>query len=173
MEPTIRFSEFKDSWGNYKIEDIFDKIGIAVSLNDTQMYYEIGIRSHGKGIFYKEGITAAEIGNKRVFGVEPNCFIVNIVFAWERAVAKTTERERGMVASHRFPMYKPKENIVDVDACMTRLRVTVNDTSKVGTQEEWKQNGALGLIIKDKGVQAIYGPKADVIKSNVQDALGV
>lgn len=66
-----------------------------------------------------------------------------------------------------------RENIVDVDACMTRLRVTVNDTSKVGTQEEWKQNGALGLIIKDKGVQAIYGPKADVIKSNVQDALGV
>mgnify|MGYP001729314231 CR=1 FL=1 len=40
MEPTIRFSEFKDSWGNYKIEDIFDKIGIPVSLNDTQMYYE-------------------------------------------------------------------------------------------------------------------------------------
>ena len=56
---------------------------------------------------------------------------------------------------------------------MTRLRVTVKDTSAVGTQEEWKQNGALGLIIKDNGVQAIYGPKADTIKSNVQDALGV
>ena len=66
-----------------------------------------------------------------------------------------------------------KENIVDVDACMTRLRVTVKDTAVVGNQAEWKQNGALGLIIKDKGIQAIYGPKADVIKSNVQDALGV
>ena len=65
-------------------------------------------------------------------------------------------------------------NIVDVDACMTRLRVTVKDTGIVGKQDEWKQQtGALGLIIKDNGVQAIYGPKADIIKSNVQDALGV
>lgn len=66
-----------------------------------------------------------------------------------------------------------KENIVDVDACMTRLRVTVKDTNQVGMQDEWKQNGALGLIIKDKGVQAIYGPKADILKSNIQDVLGV
>ena len=66
-----------------------------------------------------------------------------------------------------------KENILDVDACMTRLRVTVKDTTKVGTQDEWKQNGALGLILKDKGVQAIYGTKADVLKSHVQDALGM
>ena len=65
-----------------------------------------------------------------------------------------------------------KENIVEVDACMTRLRVTVKDSSKVGTADEWKQNGALGLVLKDKGVQAIYGPKADVLKSHVQDALG-
>lgn len=66
-----------------------------------------------------------------------------------------------------------KENIVDVDACMTRLRVTVKDTSVVGTEDEWKMTGAIGLILKDKGVQAIYGPKADVIKSKVQDTLGV
>ena len=66
-----------------------------------------------------------------------------------------------------------KENIEDVDACMTRLRVTVKDINKVGTQEVWKQNGALGLIIKDCGVQAIYGPKADVLKSHIQDVLGV
>ena len=66
-----------------------------------------------------------------------------------------------------------KENIVDVDACMTRLRVTVKDISVVGTEDEWKMTGAIGLVLKDKGVQAIYGPKADVIKSKVQDTLGV
>lgn len=115
MEPTVRFPEFKDSWSNYKIEDIFDKVGVAVNLDDTRTYCEIGIRSHGKGIFHKEETTATEIGNKRVFWVEPGCFVVNIVFAWERAVAKTTEKENGMIASHRFPMYKPKEDIVDLD----------------------------------------------------------
>lgn len=115
VKPTVRFPEFKDSWNNYKIEDIFDKVGVAVNLDDTRTYCEIGIRSHGKGIFHKEETTATEIGNKRVFWVESGCFVVNIVFAWERAVAKTTEKENGMIASHRFPMYKPKEDIVDLD----------------------------------------------------------
>lgn len=115
MEPTVRFPEFKGSWNNYKIEDMFDRVGTPVDLDDTQTYREIGIRSHGKGIFHKEETTATEIGNKRVFWVEPDCFVVNIVFAWERAVAKTTAKENGMIASHRFPMYKPKKDVVDLD----------------------------------------------------------
>lgn len=64
-----------------------------------------------------------------------------------------------------------KENIVDVDACMTRLRVSVNDKEKVGSEEAWKKAGAMGLIVKDNGVQAVYGPKADVLKSDIQDLL--
>ena len=64
-----------------------------------------------------------------------------------------------------------RANIVDVDACMTRLRVTVKDTEKVGTEEQWKAEGAMGLVMKGQGVQAIYGPKADVLKSDIQDVL--
>ena len=64
-----------------------------------------------------------------------------------------------------------KPNIVDVDACMTRLRVTVKDNTKVGKEEQWKAVGAMGLIVKDNGVQAVYGPKADVLKSDIQDIL--
>ena len=56
---------------------------------------------------------------------------------------------------------------------MTRLRVTVKDIEKVGDEKAWKDNKALGLIVKDKGVQAIYGPKADVLKSDIQDILGI
>ncbi|TFJ46231.1 PTS transporter subunit IICB [Carnobacterium divergens] len=64
------------------------------------------------------------------------------------------------------------ENIVDVDACMTRLRVTVKDPTLVGTEAEWTMLGALGLIKKDTGIQAVYGPKADVLKSDINDVLG-
>ena len=64
-----------------------------------------------------------------------------------------------------------RANIVDVDACMTRLRVTVKDATKVGSEEEWKAEGAMGLVMKGQGVQAIYGPKADVLKSDIQDLL--
>lgn len=64
-----------------------------------------------------------------------------------------------------------RANIVDVDACMTRLRVTVKDSEKVGNEEQWKAEGAMGLVMKGQGVQAIYGPKADVLKSDIQDVL--
>jgi len=61
-EPKLRFAEFKDSWNNYKIEDMFDRVGTPVDLDDTQTYREIGICSHGKGIFHKEETTEDENG---------------------------------------------------------------------------------------------------------------
>jgi len=64
-----------------------------------------------------------------------------------------------------------RENIVLVDACMTRLRVTVKDVEKVAELEAWKKEGALGLLKKDEGIQAVYGPKADVLKSDINDIL--
>ena len=54
---------------------------------------------------------------------------------------------------------------------MTRLRVSVKDREKVGSEEAWKRAGAMGLIVKDNGVQAVYGPKADVLKSDIEDLL--
>lgn len=63
------------------------------------------------------------------------------------------------------------QNITDVDACMTRLRVTVADKNNVGSEEAWKKAGAMGLLVKDNGVQAVYGPKADILKSDIQDLL--
>jgi PTS system glucose-specific IIC component len=54
---------------------------------------------------------------------------------------------------------------------MTRLRVTVKDESKVAGIEEWKKEGAMGLVCKGNGIQAVYGPKADVLKSDINDLL--
>lgn len=64
-----------------------------------------------------------------------------------------------------------RENIELVDACMTRLRVTVKDVEKVADLDAWKAEGAMGLVKKDNGIQAIYGPKADIIKSDINDIL--
>lgn len=64
-----------------------------------------------------------------------------------------------------------KDNIQDVDACMTRLRVTVNDPEKVAKADTWKKAGAMSMVVKGQGIQAVYGPKADVLKSDIQDAL--
>ena len=64
-----------------------------------------------------------------------------------------------------------RENIVLVDACMTRLRVTVKDPAKVAELAAWKAEGALSLLVKGDGIQAVYGPKADVLKSDINDIL--
>ncbi len=64
-----------------------------------------------------------------------------------------------------------RTNITLVDACMTRLRVTVKNPDIVAELADWKANGALGLIKKGNGIQIIYGPKADVIKSDINDVL--
>lgn len=110
--PKQRFAEFRgrEGWVKKKISDLFEKVSNPVVVDPTKVYREIGIRSHGKGIFHKEPIKGAKLGNKRVFWVEDNTFVVNIVFAWELAVANTTEAEKGMIASHRFPMYKAYKN---------------------------------------------------------------
>ena len=67
--------------------------------------------------------------------------------------------------------YCGRENITLVDACMTRLRVTVKDPGLVADTAAWKAEGAMGLIKKDNGIQAVYGPKADVLKSDINDIL--
>ncbi|MBQ2957034.1 MAG: PTS transporter subunit EIIC [Clostridia bacterium] len=64
-----------------------------------------------------------------------------------------------------------RDNIILVDACMTRLRISVKDTDRVADMAEWKKEGAMGLMKKDGGVQAVYGPKADVLKSDINDLL--
>ena len=102
-------------WDVYMLGDCLSRVERPVEVKPNELYTQIGIRSHGKGLFYKEPVTGAALGNKAVFWIEPDCFIVNIVFAWEQAIGKTTQSEVGMIGSHRFPMYRPVNDRVDVD----------------------------------------------------------
>jgi type I restriction enzyme S subunit len=112
---TVTTGPKRSAWKTAPLRDLLQRVRKPVKVEADKEYQEIGIRSHGRGIFYKEKRTGASLGNKSVFWVEPNCFVVNIVFAWEQAIAKTTTAEQGMIASHRFPMYKPRDGILDLD----------------------------------------------------------
>ena len=89
----------------------------------------------------------------------------------EAPAAEAKTADNGSQAERIIALLGGRENITLVDACMTRLRVTVKDLSLVAEKGAWKAEGALGLIKKDNGIQAIYGPKADVIKSDINDIL--
>ena len=90
----------------------------------------------------------------------------------EKGASSTPQKDNNQLAYEIIRMLGGRENILDVDACMTRLRITVKNAGEVAGEKDWKTNGAIGIIVKDQGVQAIYGPKADVLKSNIQDVLG-
>ena len=108
-------------WTLCTIGDCLERVERPVDVQADEMYSQIGIRSHGKGLFYKEPVTGASLGNKAVFWIEPDCFVLNIVFAWEQAIGKTTQNEVGMIGSHRFPMYRPIDGRVDVDYLITYM----------------------------------------------------
>ena len=63
------------------------------------------------------------------------------------------------------------ENIVSVDACITRLRVEVKDKAKV-LKDELKTLGAAGVVEVGNGIQAIFGAKADGYKNEINSILG-
>lgn len=102
-------------WTGMSVKDCLCRVEKPVQVEPETLYTQIGIRSHGNGIFYKEPVTGCALKNKSVFWIEPDCFILNIVFAWEQAVGRTTKAEKGMIGSHRFPMYRPIEDRVDID----------------------------------------------------------
>ena len=89
----------------------------------------------------------------------------------EEAAAGETKASGNGQAERIIALLGGRENITLVDACMTRLRVTVKDPSKVADLAAWKAEGALSLLVKDNGIQAVYGPKADVLKSDINDIL--
>ena len=108
-------------WSEYAIADCLERVERPVEVKADEMYTQIGIRSHGKGLFYKEPVNGKSLGNKAVFWIDPDCFVLNIVFAWEQAIGKTTQAEVGMIGSHRFPMYRPVDGKIDIDYLISYL----------------------------------------------------
>jgi len=108
--PQLRFKEFSGEWEEQRVDYLLERYSDPVEVKVSESYRQIGTRSHGKGIFHKESVTGKELGNKRVFWVHEKALVINIVFAWEHSIALTSEKEKGFIASHRFPMYLPKEN---------------------------------------------------------------
>lgn len=128
-----------EHWEQVRIGSLIKQVKRPVDVSDDETYQEIGIRSHGKGIFHKEPVTGKEIGDKNVFEVIENALIFNIVFAWEGAVAVSTESERGMIASHRFPMFVARND----EVCLRYLKFFFTHGYGQGILD-WNSPGSAG-----------------------------
>lgn len=83
----------------------------SMDVEPSETYLELGIRSFGKGTFHKPPITGASLGDKRVFRIEQDDLLFNIVFAWEGAVAVARPEDQGRVGSHRFLSCVPRSDL--------------------------------------------------------------
>ena len=108
-------------WHLWKMRRLIRQVRRPIVVRPDKEYREIGIRSWGKGIFHKDPVRGALLGEKSVFRPEPGDFVLNIVFAWEGAVAVISEHETGMIASHRFPTFRPSDH-VDLDYLLMVLQ---------------------------------------------------
>ena len=108
-------------WILWKIRRLIRRVRRPIVVRPDMEYQEIGIRSWGKGIFHKDPVRGALLGEKSVFRIEPGDFVLNIVFAWEGAVAVVSRHEKGMIASHRFPTFRPLD-YVDLDYLLMVLQ---------------------------------------------------
>lgn len=131
---------------NFVIVSIIFGVGMYFIANF--MIKKLNLATAGRNGNYDDGDDAAETEGASAAAADANSQVVQII-----------------------NLLGGKANISDVDACMTRLRVTVADVNKVGDEASWKKAGAMGLIVKGSGVQAVYGPKADILKSDIQDLL--
>ena len=109
-------------WETTKLRRLLTLVSHHVDVHPEQSYQEIGIRSWGRGIFHKDPVTGAQLGDKRVFKLRPGELVLNIVFAWEGAVAIVSESEKDMIASHRFPTFQHTRTLVDLDYLLMFLQ---------------------------------------------------
>jgi type I restriction enzyme, S subunit len=103
---SVVFPRLPGHWKLRKLRRVITQVKRPVAVDPDAEYREIGIRSWGKGLFHKDPVRGELLEDKSVFRIEPDDFVLNIVFAWEGAVGIATANERGMVASHRFPTFR-------------------------------------------------------------------
>lgn len=65
-----------------------------------------------------------------------------------------------------------RDNLATLDCCATRLRITVKDGAAV-SEELLRQSGAAGVLRRGNSIQVVYGPQVSVIKSELEDYMGI
>ena len=108
---THNFFSLINTWEQRKLESLFTKYEDKVSTPDSG-YWRLGLRSHCKGTFYTYVDAGHELETTEMYRVKAGNFILNITFAWERALAVTDDEDQGKLVSHRFPQFKPNDDLV-------------------------------------------------------------
>ena len=110
--PAIRFEGFEGDWGKKSLGAIVIPYSDPVEVPHSG-YERLGIRSYGRGVFHEYVEAGKEITTAQLHRVAAHNLIVNITFAWEHAVAVTSDEDAGKLVSHRFPQFSMADGVHD------------------------------------------------------------
>ncbi len=97
------------------MRDVAPLVRRQVEVDPLGTYHELGIRSFVNGTFHKPALSGSEIGEKRVFRIEPGDLLFSNVFAWEGAIAVAKQVDAGRIGSHRFISCVPRTEIANAE----------------------------------------------------------
>jgi type I restriction enzyme S subunit len=99
---------------NYlRIEVVSEKIQRPIPRLDDELYTPIGLFNRGRGIFHKPKTKGLDLGDSSFYWVRAGDLILSGQFAWEGAVALAYPADDGCIASHRYPILKCDQNILE------------------------------------------------------------
>ena len=111
----VRFQETLTHAKWLPMSDVAPIVRRDVTVDHQSSYAELGIRSFGKGTFHKPTLSGLELGDKRVYRIEPGDLLFSNVFAWEGAIAVTQPEDAGRVGSHRFISCVPHDGLATAE----------------------------------------------------------
>ena len=96
------FDRITQKTNKHSMGEIAPLVRRPVEVDFTSEYWELGVRSFGKGTFHKPALSGSDVGTKRIYWIEPGDLVLSNVFAWEGAIAVAKPEDTGRVGSHRF-----------------------------------------------------------------------
>lgn len=111
----VRFQETLTQSKWLPMREVAPIVRRDVAVDHQSSYAELGIRSFGKGTFHKPTLSGLELGDKRVYRIEPGDLLFSNVFAWEGAIAVAKPEDTDRVGSHRFISCVPHDGLTTAE----------------------------------------------------------
>lgn len=107
----MKHEHLMDGWRWARLDEFLKFEPREIEVQAEEMYYQIGLRSWGKGFFHKDPMLGKELGEKKLYLIKEGDLVPSITFAWEGAIALASSLEDGKCGSMRFPTFVVNEKV--------------------------------------------------------------
>ena len=106
---------------------VVDQIFRPVDRKMEEIYIALGLYNRGRGLFHKEPKEGSELGDSDFYWIQNGDLILSGQFAWEGSVALAGKNENNCIVSHRYPVLRGKENIINTGYLWAFLTTKIGD----------------------------------------------